>query len=831
MRGKPLWMIGLMILCLLAAGCAGTITPSPTITPVVTITTPAPDVKPLVVAGFDGCTGTNDLGGAMGAAYNTPDSLKESFVPEVDRGCVARIEYDITAWAAFWMKLQDADLTPYSRLFFDIRADATQGVPGSIKLELKRDNEVSIQQVGNITDQWQTLSVKLADFRSAGYGSPLSSWQGLDELVFTFEAGPSGRQGLIFLDNLIFASDSPPTTVAPPITASPAPPLTAIATGMTSPTPSIISTITPTHTPTSSVSVHALTLLLDDFSPQPAQGDRLYYFTRMDGDRGAINDSAMAWGRGQVTATIAAGNTWGGGWLSLNHPMREGLPIDFSAILPAQILPAYQGQITGITARIVRGAPGRTFRLELKDHGAFRWTDEIILNGGEQVISAELPALGEINELVWVLDHAAGGDTVVLDSITFTATTSLTDTATAAFVWSYGQLLNSWNPETGLVRDKARDASGDFDAVQVTGSLAAATAMAAQLGVVARDDAVAIVDKIGQVLLTELPRAHGLGPHFVRVSPEGAIDIVPGTEWSSIDSVIAAIGLLTAKNALGLDTAATEQMLRKIDWDDLTQPDGMISMGYTYQGERIPWAWDIFGSESFLVEMAYASVTGDVAPLTYPSPPIANGSGFIDELAWLFVPSPISPDYWNTDWATYRSGAADKQIGYYPSNYGASCFAQLVQFGLSASEGPDPSRVPPGSIYQAFGVGGRDPRPNDGAALLGAPVVTPHYAALIASLRPEEAIRMWEWLIEHGFFTPLNNVESLMFPPGAPCDPDRVVWNHMKGSWNLALQTLGWGRYLAERQGLEPVLWRAATENRLLRGGYCLLAKVNCEDR
>ena len=215
---------------------------------------------------------------------------------------------------------------------------------------------------------------------------------------------------------------------------------------------------------------------MDDFKPQPYQGDQGYPFNRLEGDRGAVNDSIMVWGHGQVTTTIAAGQTWGGGWMSLNHPIREGLPINFSAILPAQIQPAYQSQITGITVRIVRGTPGRTFRLELKDHGAFRWTHEITLNGGAQIVSVDLPALGNVNELVWVLDRAAAGDSVVLDSISFTATTQITDTATAAFVWSYGQLLNNWNPATGLVRDKAKDASGEFDAIQATGSLAAATA-------------------------------------------------------------------------------------------------------------------------------------------------------------------------------------------------------------------------------------------------------------------------------------------------------------------------------------------------------------------
>ena len=168
-----------------------------------------------------------------------------------------------------------------------------------------------------------------------------------------------------------------------------------------------------------------------------------------------------------------------------------------------------------------------------------------------------------------------------------------------------------------------------------------------------------------------------------------------GTEWSSIDTVIAAIGLLTAQQALGLDTSGTEQMLRDIDWEDLIKPDGMISMGYTYDGERIPWAWDTFGGESWLVELAYASATGKVAPLAHPSPPTANGSGFIDELAWLFVPPPSGPDYWGTDWTAYRSAAADRQIRYYPSNYPASCFARLGLFGLSAAEVPDPALVPP----------------------------------------------------------------------------------------------------------------------------------------
>jgi hypothetical protein len=396
------------------------------------------------------------------------------------------------------------------------------------------------------------------------------------------------------------------------------------------------------------------------------------------------------------------------------------------------------------------------------------------------------------------------------------------DTATAVFVWSYGMLLNNWNSTTGLVRDKAKDASGEFDAIQATGSLAAATAVAEQLGVISHADAIQIVNKIGGTLLFDLPRSHGLWPHWVKISPSGEISIVENTEWSSVDTVIAAVGLLEAQSGLGMDASGTEQMLQEIEWDNLVTDKG-ISHGYTYSGDQIPYAWDAFGGESWLVELAYAGVTGQVAPLTYPSPPTANGSGFIDELAWLFVPPPSGQDYWGTDWASYRLSSADNQILYYPAYDPKSCFTQFDLFGLSAGEVPSPSMVAINNIYQAYGIGGAFAPPNDGS-ILGAPVVAPHYSATIASLRPEETIAMWDWLIANGHFSPLNNVESLMFPVAANCDSTTIAWNQLKGSWNLSLQTLGWGRYLAERNGQVPLLWQATKRNPLLLKGYLLLA-------
>lgn len=565
--------------------------------------------------------------------------------------------------------------------------------------------------------------------------------------------------------------------------------------------------------------ISPVTAVVDDFEPQPYQGQTIYYYNRLEGDRGILNDAVVDWGPGIVTATVGPGKDWAGIWLSLNHPVVENQPVNFSRVLPAVIQPAYQSEIANVTVEIAGGTAGKNLKLELKNGGSIAWQSPgAPLTGGQQILSYDLPPLGDITQMVVVLDQASANDYVTIADISFQATTQITDTAQAAFVWSYGMLLNNWNATTGLIRDNGKFPSGVFEAVQSTGSLAAATAQAYQSGVVNRTDAISIVNRISSTLLTDLPRYNGLWPHWV-VATTGTITIVNGTEWSSVDTVIAAFGLLDAQAALDLDTAGTTQMLQEINWNDLKQANG-ISHGYQHDGSVITSSWDTFGGESWLVDLAYAAATQETPPLEYPLPPTANGSGFIDELAWLYILPPTTNDVWGANWPDYRMAAAITQTTYYTL---PSCFAQLGLFGLSAAEVPIPSVVTETQIYQPFGVGGRFAPPNDGSALLGQPVVTPHYSAMIASLRPTEAISMWTWLINEGAFSPLNNVESLLFPAGSNCSADEVQWNSLKGSWNLTLQTLGWGRYLAEREGKVPILWEATLKNEFLRNGYSLL--------
>jgi len=161
----------------------------------------------LRVASFDSCASVNNLNGPMGAAYNPPDRLLETYVQETDHGCVAKLEYNVVEWSAFWLKLQGADLSAYSKLVFDIRADPQPGIPGQVKVELKRANntEVSIIYISDITAHWQSSSVDLLDFGPTGYTTPLSAFTQMNELVFVFEASRSGNQGIVYLDNIGFA--------------------------------------------------------------------------------------------------------------------------------------------------------------------------------------------------------------------------------------------------------------------------------------------------------------------------------------------------------------------------------------------------------------------------------------------------------------------------------------------------------------------------------------------------------------------------------------------------------------------------------------------------
>ena len=142
-------------------------TPTPTPTPTPT-TTPTPSLTPtprsLTIANFDRCNNLNNLGGEMGTAYdpNLPHRLIEGYPQEPGRGCVVRLEYHLEqdGWVAFWIKLQEANLSPYNTLYFWARAETNVSI--GVKIELKpagADQVAFVYQTLDLTRDWRRFSV------------------------------------------------------------------------------------------------------------------------------------------------------------------------------------------------------------------------------------------------------------------------------------------------------------------------------------------------------------------------------------------------------------------------------------------------------------------------------------------------------------------------------------------------------------------------------------------------------------------------------------------------------------------------------------------------
>ena len=152
--------------------------------------------RPLVIANFDSCREEENWGPATDPLSG--DWLTISLLKEVGPGCIARLEYAIDDWSAFWVRLPETELGPYSQLVFDVKADPEK-VPEQVTLELKRAGltEVSALDISVITTGWQKKSVNLKDFAGS-----VSSLTDIEELVFKFDAGNSGSAGVIYLDNI-----------------------------------------------------------------------------------------------------------------------------------------------------------------------------------------------------------------------------------------------------------------------------------------------------------------------------------------------------------------------------------------------------------------------------------------------------------------------------------------------------------------------------------------------------------------------------------------------------------------------------------------------------
>ena len=544
--------------------------------------------------------------------------------------------------------------------------------------------------------------------------------------------------------------------------------------------------------------------LVDDFS---AHGTSWYY-NRMGGDRGTLGGSGCtaAFAPGLMTIASQSASGFCGGWTSLRNRNVDRTSLDPRRLLGELVDSAYQARLVGIDVELADGTG--SFKLELKDRdNNLVWSRGVTLLGGKRSLSFPLSITSPIKTLVWVV---SGKGSARLDRVAFKVSGPTLDLPLALFSYGVGQLTHCHGATHGLTGDRARWPAEHMAAVQSSGAFALVLAVAAELKVVPRARAVAEVKRIVTTLLG-LPTHRGLWPHFVQWdTTAGAWRAQKSSEWSSLDTTLALMSALLACRGLGLSDLESrlEGVARAIDWAALTANGSRpISHGYSSSKSLLSSGWGVFGGESLLAALLYAGVTGKAPPLDSgrDHPPSWNGSGFIDELAHLLVATDRS-DVWGNHWPTHRHRAALKQLSYFAGRY-----ADL--FGLSASEVPRPWLAAAGKTYGAWGVGGQGTAANTGESIAGFPVIAPHYAALIlADHRAPADAMLRRLMVRDRRMTPLNNVESL-----GQDAAKGVHYNHLQGSWNLSLQTLGAAR-AASGSSYAPHRWTMS--NKLLAKGH-----------
>jgi len=556
-------------------------------------------------------------------------------------------------------------------------------------------------------------------------------------------------------------------------------------------------------------------IIIDDYEGKSTI-EQQWYYTRVGSDRGEMGAGSYKVTIGGGTAFVNVENGWGGVWTSLFHNGKQKQEqLDPAKLLGPFIRDKYQCHITGIEIDIVDGYG--LFQVELKDGSSNEaiFQKKTELTGGQRILRFPVNSLTNIKEFNWLID---GKGSVAVKGIRFIydipfeqSYTSEEFRAISAFLFSYGHLSQCYDSSTGLVRDRASWPVEDSVSVQSIGMFALATSIGYDLGYI--DDFVAkeIILKTKNAILKLPKNSHGLFPHYVTRG-----SITQNTEWSSIDSVILLISEIIACQIVGEDTSALEEMITQIDWNDLTEGGNRsISMGYKYNGEKLNDRWDTFGSESFLMALAYAAATGKIAILEKDmKSPTFDGSGFNDEMAHLFFKMQCTDPYCN-DWQKYMKEAVAKQVKYFAEHR----YNEFSLIGLSASEVPEPWLFFK-KEYGAWGVGGHNGSPNDGTSLVGYPIIAPHYTFMIAAEYPKYFNDVFKFLTEKNVFTPLNNVESFGID-----ENENLHWNSLKGSWNLSLQTIGISRLIYQMQKKGYLPHEVINENQFLYNGYNIMCK------
>lgn len=525
-------------------------------------------------------------------------------------------------------------------------------------------------------------------------------------------------------------------------------------------------------------------------------------YTHIGTDFGFVGPGGLSFclETGAVCADFtAAPANWGGVWHNLNGLAREKVPMDLHAPYSDLVHAEFQPRVVGVQA-VVSGTGN--FKVELGTaHApdglgdAADWSHTFQLLGREtpQSVSVGIgnESIRHAQTLSWV---AEPGAKITVDSIALQLELPDVDFPTYVFLASYAKLARCYSEQTGMIRDRAHIGPESLNNIPATGMFALATAAAQRLGVVEEAVARGTLRRILRVI-ESLPRKRGILPHFV-LRENGAWVLLPGAEYSTVDTALCLISLRIAANVLGDQESAARalDLLRAVDIPALRNADGYVVHGLHEDGEPLAHFWRDWGGETALVLMMQRIAGGEgLLPQMEGSGRTHRGIGFIAELPALFFPQ------FNTnarahagavEWGTYRQRRLAEQKAYFATHAPQSLAAQLGLYGLSAGEGEH------GIGYHTAGV-------ED----IGQRLIFPHYILMssLMEVNPAAVYALLEKLEARGWLTPWGLVENIA-AGGESYVP-------MISSLNACFESLAaYHLLLAHRGQLNP-LYQAAAED------------------
>ncbi len=527
-------------------------------------------------------------------------------------------------------------------------------------------------------------------------------------------------------------------------------------------------------------------------------------YTHLGTDFGFIGPAQdeIGWEVGSVSVKMGPGQ-WGGMWHALGGlGMEAQHTLDFDACYASYIAKSYQPRIVGVEFR----AKGKgTFKIEIKSaKQTTLWAKTLTVDSPDiRTVTADLDraSISGAKFLNWV---AEPGTDASLDSLSFIVQAPAIAYDEYVFLASYAKLARCYSAETGLVKDRAHVRAGYFDNIPSSGMFALASAAAARAGMIQPEMARDMIRHI-HASVSRIDTADGLLPHFVKQNKEGVYVILPGTEYSTVDTSIYYHGMLLAA-AMMQDADTSRELAQRVSQISLGKM--LTEDGYVRHGVRsdkttpLPGVWRDWGGESALVLAMAAMTSHPIAGKMHKSGYAYDGTGFIPEIQSLFYSDfnssrldAISEQNW---WAA-RQTMLIRQKEYFPQNWPDSRVAKLGLYGLSAGEG----RL--GVGYMVSGVDLPQQR-----------YLHPHYVLMSGALesRVDDVYDILRRMEQEQFFPPWGMVENV--------NKDGDEYLAMQGSLNAAFETLGAYHLLAKHRGTPNAIYETANREPLMRKGAAL---------